>query len=233
MEDAKARILGKMSKAYPALKLNKTQLSITISNYRSVRITIIGEAVWPGGYQISALSSVFNALYYSGGPTENGTLRDIKVIRNNKTIANIDLYEFLQNGKLAKDIRLEDQDVILYSPYIKRVELAGMVKRPGIFELRPNETIQQALQYAGGFNDSAFTDRLKIVQLNGSEKTYKEVDANLFANYIPSQSDSIYAEKKSPIFFLVLCVFIFLYLMNNLRILGLKCLYCWYILQIL
>lgn len=128
MEDAKARIFGKMSKAYPALKLNKTQLSITISNYRSVRITIIGEAVWPGGYQISALSSVFNALYYSGGPTENGTLRDIKVIRNNKTIANIDLYEFLQNGKMAKDIRLEDQDVILYNPYIKRVEFGGMVK---------------------------------------------------------------------------------------------------------
>ena len=122
MDEAKARILAKMSTAYPALKLNRTQLTITMTNYRSVRITIIGEAVWPGGYQISALSSVFNALYYSGGPTENGTLRDIKVIRNNKTIANIDLYEFLQNGKMAKDIRLEDQDVIMYSPYIKRVE---------------------------------------------------------------------------------------------------------------
>ena len=200
MDEAKARILAKMSTAYPALKLNRTQLTITMTNYRSVRITIIGEAVWPGGYQISALSSVFNALYYSGGPTENGTLRDIKVIRNNKTIANIDLYEFLQNGKMAKDIRLEDQDVIMYSPYIKRVEFGGMVKRPGVFELRPNESIQQAIEYAGGFNDSAFTDRLKIVQLNGSEKTYKEVDANLFANYIPSPGDSIYAEKKAPVY---------------------------------
>ena len=200
MEDAKARIFAKMSVAYPALKLNKTQLNITISNYRSIRITIIGEAAWPGGFQISSLSSVFNALYFSGGPTENGTLRDIKVIRNNKTVANIDLYEFLQNGKMSNDVRLEDQDVILYSPYLKRVELNGMVKRPGVYELKTNENLQQALQFAGGFNDSAFTDRLKIVQLNGREKTYKEVESSSFTNYIPSQSDSIYAEKKLPIY---------------------------------
>ena len=200
MEEAKARIFSKMAKAYPALKLNKSQLNITISNYRSLRITIIGEAAWPGGYQISALASVFNALYFSGGPTENGTLRDIKVIRNNKTVANIDLYEFLQNGKISHDIKLEDQDVILYSPYIKRVELGGMVKRPGVFELKPNENLSHALQYAGGFNDSAYTDRLKVVQRNARDKNYKDVEANAFTNYIPLQGDSIYAEKQLPSF---------------------------------
>ena len=114
IDQAKERIFSKMSKSYPALKNNTTHLSITLNAYRTIRVTIIGEAERPGGYQISALSSIFNALYTSGGPTENGTLRDIKLMRNNKQIASIDLYEFLQKGTMPEDIRLEDQDVILY-----------------------------------------------------------------------------------------------------------------------
>ena len=200
IEKAKDRIFVKMARAYPALKSNQTQLSITLSRYRSVRVTIIGEAERPGAYQISSLSSLFNALYVSGGPTENGSLRDIKLIRNNKQIASIDLYAFLQNGKMPEDIRLEDQDVILYVPYIKRIEFGGMVKRPLVYELKANETLADGLKYTGGFNDSAFTDRLKVVQRNGREKVYKDIDENSFANYIPMQGDSVYAEKHMPAF---------------------------------
>ncbi|MEI6190044.1 MAG: SLBB domain-containing protein [Chitinophagia bacterium] len=200
IEDAKARIFARMSKAYPALKTKQTQLTINLSAYRSIRVTIIGEAERPGAYQISSLSTMFNALYTSGGPTETGSLRDIQLIRNNKKIASIDLYEFLQTGKMSQDIRLEDQDVIVYPPYIKRVELGGMVKRPLVYELKPNENLANALQYAGGFNDSAFTDRIKIVQRNARDKNYKDVEANAFVNYIPMQGDSIYAEKQLPIF---------------------------------
>jgi protein involved in polysaccharide export with SLBB domain len=189
-----------MARAYPALKSNQTQLTVTLSTYRSVRVTIIGEADRPGAYQISSLSSLFNALYVSGGPTENGSLRDIKLIRNNKQIASIDLYAFLQNGKMPEDIRLEDQDVILYVPYIKRIEFGGMVKRPLVYELKTNETLADGLKYTGGFNDSAFTDRLKVVQRNGREKVYKDIDENSFANYIPMQGDSVYAEKHMPAF---------------------------------
>ena len=200
IEDAKARIFARMSKAYPALKTKQTQLTINLSAYRSIRVTIIGEAERPGAYQISSLSTMFNALYTSGGPTETGSLRDIQLIRNNKKIASIDLYEFLQTGKMSQDIRLEDQDVIVYPPYIKRVELGGMVKRPLVYELKPTENLANALQYAGGFNDSAFTDRIKIVQRNARDKNYKDVEANAFVNYIPMQGDSIYAEKQLPIF---------------------------------
>ena len=200
IEKAKDRIFAKMARAYPALKSNQTQLTVTLSTYRSVSVTIIGEADRPGAYQISSLSSLFNALYVSGGPTENGSLRDIKLIRNNKQIASIDLYAFLQNGKMPEDIRLEDQDVILYVPYIKRIEFGGMVKRPLVYELKANETLADGLKHTGGFNDSAFTDRLKVVQRNGREKVYKDIDENSFANYIPMQGDSVYAEKHMPAF---------------------------------
>ena len=200
IEQAKQRIFARMDKSYPALTMGKTKLNVSLSNGRSVRVTVIGEVERPGAYQVSALASVFNVVYITGGPTVNGTLRNIQVIRNNKMIATIDLYPFLQNGLLPADIRLEDQDVLVFTPTLKRIELGGMVKRPMVYELLPNENLAQALSYAGGFSDSAFTDRLKIVQLNGREKLYKDVETSSFMNYIPMQSDSIFAEKKQPLF---------------------------------
>ena len=200
IEQAKQRIFARMAKSYPALTMGKTKLNLSLSNGRSIRVTVIGEVERPGGYQVSALATVFNVVYITGGPTLNGTLRNIQVIRNNKMVATIDLYPFLQKGVLPADIRLEDQDVLVFTPTLKRVEFGGMVKRPMIYELLPNENLVQALAYAGGFSDSAFTDRLKIVQLNGREKLYKDVETSSFMNYIPMQSDSIFAEKMEPLF---------------------------------
>ena len=110
------------------------------------------------------------------------------------------MYPFLQKGILQNDIKLEDQDVIVFVPNLKRVEMTGQVKKPFIYELLPNETLSQALAFAGGFSDSAFTDRLKVVQINGREKTFKDIESNVFANYLPQQGDLIYAEKLEPIF---------------------------------
>lgn len=200
IEQAKQRIFSRMSKSYPALTMGKTKLNLSLSNGRSIRVTVIGEVERPGTYQVSALATVFNIVYVTGGPTVNGTLRNIQVIRNNNLITTIDLYPFLQKGLLPADIRLEDQDVLVFTPTLKRVEFAGMVKRPMVYELLPNENLAQALAYAGGFSDSAFTDRLKIVQLNGREKLYKDVETSSFLNYIPMQSDSIFAEKMQPLF---------------------------------
>jgi protein involved in polysaccharide export with SLBB domain len=200
IEQAKQRIFGRMAKSYPALSMGKTKLNVSLSNGRSIRVTVIGEVERPGAYQVSALATVFNVLYITGGPTVSGSLRNIQVIRNNKMVATIDLYPFLQKGLLPADIRLEDQDVLVFTPTLKRVEFGGMVKRPMVYELLPNENLAQALAFAGGFSDSAFTDRLKIVQLNGREKLYKDVETSSFMNYIPMQSDSIFAEQKHPLF---------------------------------
>ena len=200
IDQAKQRIFTRMARSYPALSLGKTKLNISLSNLRSIRVTVIGEVERPGAYQVSSLATVFNVLYLTGGPTINGSLRNIQVVRNNKTIATIDLYPFLQKGLLNSDTRLEDQDVLVFTPTLKRVEVAGMVKRPMVYELLPNENLAQALAYAGGFSDSAFTDRLKIVQLQGREKLFKDIEQSSFVNYIPMQSDSIYAEQMQPLF---------------------------------
>ena len=200
IDQAKQRIFTRMARSYPALSLGKTKLNISLSNLRSIRVTVIGEVERPGAYQVSSLATVFNVLYLTGGPTINGSLRNIQVVRNNKTIATIDFYPFLQKGLLNSDTRLEDQDVLVFTPTLKRVEVAGMVKRPMVYELLPNENLAQALAYAGGFSDSAFTDRLKIVQLQGREKLFKDIEQSSFVNYIPMQSDSIYAEQMQPLF---------------------------------
>ncbi len=200
IEQATARIRSKLSQVYPLLKSGQTKLSITLDAYRTISVFIIGEAERPGKYGISSLASLFNVLYLSGGPTENGTLRDIRLIRNNKTIASFDLYEFLQRGSFSQDIRLEDQDVISFPVYGKRVQLDGQVKRPAIYELLEKETLSKALEYAGGFSDSAYTDRLKVMQRMGKEKVLRDIDAAVFASYIPSQADSIYAEQINPAF---------------------------------
>ena len=200
IDQAKQRIFTRMARSYPALSLGKTKLNFSLSNLRSIRVTVIGEVERPGAYQVSSLATVFNVLYLTGGPTINGSLRNIQVVRNNKTITTIDLYPFLQKGLLNSDTRLEDQDVLVFTPTLKRVEVAGMVKRPMVYELLPNENLAQALAYAGGFSDSAFTDRLKIVQLQGREKLFKDIEQSSFVNYIPMQSDSIYAEQMQPLF---------------------------------
>ena len=200
IEQAKQRIYSKMAKSYPALSMGKTKLNISLDNVRTIRVSVVGEVERPGAYQVSALASVFNVLYLTGGPTEKGSLRSIQLVRDNKVVKHIDLYPFLQNGLLPENIRLQDQDVLVFAPNLKRVELAGQVKRPFVYELLPNETLKQALDFAGGFNDTAFVDRIKIVQRNGREKIYKDIEASSFANYIPQQGDSIYADKMEPVF---------------------------------
>lgn len=200
IEQAKQKISSKMSSAYPALASGKTKLNISLGNVRTVRVSVVGEVERPGAYQVSALASVFNVLYLTGGPTEKGSLRNVQLVRDNKVIHNIDLYPFLQKGIMPENIRLQDQDVLVFSPALKRVELAGQVKRPMVYELLPTDNLKQALEFAGGFNDTAFVDRIKIVQRNGREKLYKDIEASSFANYIPLQGDSIYADKMEPAF---------------------------------
>jgi polysaccharide export outer membrane protein len=112
---------------------------------------IIGEAISPGSYTVSSLSTAFNALYVSGRPGRNGSYRNIEVIRNNKIIRKIDLYRFLVDGDLNDNISLQDQDIILIRPYDTRVQVEGELKKTGIFESKPGETLKDILKYAGGF----------------------------------------------------------------------------------
>ncbi len=191
IEQATNLIKSKMTRVYPALTSGQTHLTVNLGNTRSIKITLIGEVKTPGSYTLSSLSTLFNALYNSGGPNANGSLRYIELIRNNKVYKTVDFYSFLQKGLLDGNVRLEDQDVINIPVYRKRVSISGEVKRPAIYELKENEQLDELIKYAGGYTDIAYKGIAKIDQINTLEREVKDVPANLFANYTPHNGDFV------------------------------------------
>src|SRR5690606_29810599 len=140
-------------------------------------ITITGEVVKPGSYTLPSLATVFNALYSSGGPNENGSFRKIQVIRNNKIINTIDVYDFLLSGIQTRNIRLQDQDVINVPVYEKQVEVQGEVKRPAVFEVLNTESLADVLRFSGGFSKLAYTAKIKVLQNTTKERRIVDVAA--------------------------------------------------------
>jgi len=191
IEQAANMIRSKMTRVYPALSSGQTQLTVNLGNTRSIKITIVGEVKKPGSYTLSSLSTLYNALYNSGGPNQNGSLRSIELVRNNKVYKTVDFYDFLENGILTGNVRLEDQDVIHIPVYKKHVSISGEVKRPAIYELKDNEQLEDLIKYAGGFTDIAYKGVAKVDQINALEREVKDVPANLFANYIPHNGDVV------------------------------------------
>jgi protein involved in polysaccharide export with SLBB domain len=191
IEQATSLIKTKMAKVYPAIGSGQAQLVVNLGNTRSIKITILGEVKTPGTYTFSSLSTLFNALYNSGGPTANGSLRYIELIRNNKIYKIVDFYTFLQKGLLDGNVRLEDQDVIRIPVYKKRVGISGEVKRPAIYELKDGEQLDNLITYAGGYTDIAYKGIAKVDQINILDREVKDVPANLFSNYIPHNGDLV------------------------------------------
>jgi len=191
IEQATNLIKSKMTKVYPALNNGQTHLTVNLGNTRSIKITIVGEVKTPGSYTLSSLSTLFNALYNSGGPNLNGSLRYIELIRNNKIYKTVDFYTFLQKGLMDGNIRLEDQDVIHIPVYKKRVSVNGEIKTPAIYELKENENLEDLINYAGGFTDIAYKGIAKVDQINLLQHEVKDVPSNLFSNYIPHNGDLV------------------------------------------
>ncbi len=200
LEQATQKIKQKLKLAYPLISSGKTQVMVTVDNVKSMQIHVIGEAEKPGTYTLSSIANVFNALYASGGPSANGSLRMIELIRNNKVIAQIDFYEFLLKGTLSKSLQLEHQDIIRFPVYQKRVSVNGQIKRPAVYELLEKETLQDLITMAGGLGDTAYRDAVKLVQLSNKERVLRDVSATDFAYFIPRNADSIYVEKIPAIY---------------------------------
>ncbi len=167
------------------------KLNISLGNVRSIKVNVTGEAITPGTYTMSSLSTISSALRRSGGPNEIGSFREIQVIRNNKVAAVLDLYDILINGFSEKDILLHDQDVILIPTYINRVIIEGETKRSGYFELRQDEVLSDALKYAGGFAPNAYSHRLKVYRNNNREKEIYDILNSEFENFKITRGDSI------------------------------------------
>ncbi len=200
IQQATERIKAKLISAYPGLGGSQpdTYMQVSLGNVRTVKVNIVGQVKSPGTFTLSAFATVFNALYVAGGVTTNGTLRDIKVYRNNQLISTVDVYDFLIKGQTAMNISLEDQDVIIVSPFIERVEILGEVKTPGIFEIKQGESFSDLLSYAGGFTDDAYRARVNVSRNTATDKVVADVFKEQFEIFNPKGGDVYQVGKILP-----------------------------------
>lgn len=194
IENASSKIRTAMGLTYPALKSGRTNLSVNLGDIRSIKVTITGQATKTGTFTISSLSSVYNALNHAGGPSVNGTFRNIQLIRNNKVIHTIDVYNFLLKGIQEGNVRLQDQDVINIPVYERRVEIDGEVKQAALFEMLSGETLGTLIGFAGGFTNEAYTAKIKAFQKTEKERQITDIDAAEFASFKPSNGDKFVVE---------------------------------------
>ena len=178
VSQAKARLKRVLGPRYQG-----SNIDLTLGQTRTITIGVMGEVKVPGTYTMSAFATVYNALYMAGGPNEIGTLRNVKVYRKGKLLSNVDVYDFLLNGKLSGDVRLQDNDVITVSPYEALVNITGKVKRPMFYEMKENESAATLLRYAGGFTGDAYTKAIRVNRKAGASYSVfsiGEFDMNSF-----------------------------------------------------
>lgn len=188
IEAATQKIRGAIARVYSTVASGQSQVGVSLSRIRTIKVTLIGSKQ-PGNYSISSLATVYNALYLGGGPSKNGSYRNIELIRNNKVYRNIDIYRFLVNGNQSDNIGLKDNDVIRIPAYTKRVTIEGEVKRPGIFEMKAGESFNDLLRFASGFTDVAYTASVNVLQKTAKEFKVKDIKSKEFGTYIPSAGD--------------------------------------------
>jgi protein involved in polysaccharide export with SLBB domain len=199
IEEVRKILLSRYSRFIPTLLGSggnpaPTQLTLALGQTRQVNVYVTGQVTNPGSYSLTSLSSAFDALYQSGGPTEVGTFREIKVIRNNKVVSTFDLYPFLTEGTLEGSIRVQDNDRISVGYYKKRVELIGNVKTPGLFEPKEGETLSDIIGYAGGFTDVAYRGRVKVYRITPRERRILDVSNEDFDTFVLETGDEIEIE---------------------------------------
>ena len=175
---AQAKIRSKLGSYYQSSEI-KTSLGQT----RSIMVNVMGEVRVPGTYTLSAFATVFHALYMAGGISDLGTLRSIKVFRQGRQISVVDVYEFILNGRLAGNVRLQDNDVIQVGTYDCIVDISGKVKRPMAYEMRKGESLSALLKYAGGFTGDAYKKLIRVLRNSEEMKSVynvEEFDYNSF-----------------------------------------------------
>jgi len=177
---AKSKIEGNLKKIYsgisaPSSNPYKVNLDVSLVNVRTISVNVIGEVKAPGTYSLSALSTILHALYASGGPTKDGTFRKIKLIRNGEEVNFFDIYKYLIDGSQEGNKTLQDQDVIIVSPYISRIRVSGALKRTGIYEILPEESLNDLITYASGFTSKAYKDKIRLERISEDRKVLKEI----------------------------------------------------------
>ena len=181
-------------------RYSSSQIKLTVGETRSIMVNVMGEVKAPGTYTLSAFATVFHALYMAGGTNDLGTLRNIKVYRNNRLVSVVDIYDYMLNGKLTGNVRLADNDVIVVGPYDCLVNITGKVKRPMWYEMKKNESVGSVLKYAGGFTGDAYTKSVRVIRKTGKEYSVYNVDEFDMSSFHISDEDSISVDSILPRF---------------------------------
>ncbi|MES2268530.1 MAG: SLBB domain-containing protein [Bacteroidota bacterium] len=172
-----------------------SNLSVTLGNIRSIKVIMTGQLKRPGTYTLPSLATAFNALYAAGGPNEQGTYRAIEIIRNNRILRRLDVYDFLTKGNQQGNISLQDQDIIRVPSNQIQVELGGQVKTPAKFEMLPGETLADLLSFAGGFTNDAYTEKIKVDQVSEQQRRLSDIPEQDYKNYMPLRGDRFFVDR--------------------------------------
>jgi protein involved in polysaccharide export with SLBB domain len=200
MKEANEVIKDRLRQLYSGLAADEAEQTtfarVSINRLRTIQVSVVGEAVNPGDYAIPSFSTVYNALYRAGGPDENGSYRQIRLIRNNKVHAEFDLYHYLTEGLQEGNVQLRDGDVIQIPTFLNRVEVMGETKRNDLFfEMRTGETLSDLIQYAGGFSEKAYTRQIKVHRNTTTERKIITVDGSKLNETVLENGDVIYIDE--------------------------------------
>lgn len=194
INDARGMIKKRLASVYQGLSSGTVDVSIALGDIRSITVSVIGEVASPGSYTIPSLSSVYNVLYLCGGPTENASFRKVQISRGNRIIQVVDLYDFLVYGK-SSTVRLQDQDVIKVLPYKNRVSISGEVKTPAIYEMNEFETVGDLIEFAGGFSQHAYRDRVTAYRNTPKERSVIDVAQADYDSFYTEVGDEYFVGK--------------------------------------
>jgi protein involved in polysaccharide export with SLBB domain len=197
IDQATAKITSSLKKIYPAIASGKTQVSVALGQIRSIQVTLVGEVNLPGSFSLPSTATIMHAMYASGGPNEIGSYRNIQLVRGGKTIIVFDLYDFLLNGNLTKNILLQDDDVIRVPSYSKRVAVKGAVKKQAIFDVKDPENAATLLGYAGGLADFAFKDLIRVKRLGNQSREIITVNAKDLSSFNLVSGDTLEVDTLS------------------------------------
>ena len=168
-----------------------SDVRLTVGQTRTITVDVMGEVKTPGTYTLSAFSTVFHALYMAGGTNDIGTLRNIKVFRNGRQITTCDIYDYILNGNMKGNVRLQPGDVVVVGSYECLVQVTGKVKRPMYYEMKSTESVGTLLRYAGGFTGDAYDQLVRLIRKSGGQLSVFSLDEFERGNFQLADGDSV------------------------------------------
>ncbi|MBO4670288.1 MAG: SLBB domain-containing protein [Bacteroidales bacterium] len=191
VKQANGKVKTALSKAYSSLKSGASKMSLVLGNLRSIQVNVLGEVETPGTYRVSSFTNLFNALYRAGGVTPVGSLRNVKVVRGGETFADVDIYEYLFNGRMDVNVPLREGDVIIVPAYSALVSVTGAIKRPMYYEMKEGEPVGALIKYAGGFSGNAYKEEVGVERNDGRTNSMYTVSSDKFDTFALSDGDAV------------------------------------------